>query len=117
MANEIPQEWVEKAADSMSIPYLRVLLMAAGGDLEANRNITEAIARAALTAVAPLIRADERERCKGALEHIAEADWRWKGGGSDVRLRGQFGAIAAKTLGLPADLPPGWPIRGLHDDK
>jgi hypothetical protein len=63
MDETIPQEWVEKAADSMSIPYLRVLLMAAGGDLEANRNITEAIARAALAAVAPLIRADEREWC------------------------------------------------------
>lgn len=49
------------------------------------------------------------ETLKKALHYIAEVDWRWEGGGSDVRLRGNYSKVAAHALGLPANLSPGWP--------
>lgn len=45
----ISDEAVEAAVDCMTTPYLRTLLLSVGGDLEENRNIARAIARAALS--------------------------------------------------------------------
>jgi hypothetical protein len=46
---------------------------------------------------------------KVALLKIAERDWRWAGGGSDIRIAGTCGHIARQTLGLPLEPRPGWP--------
>lgn len=46
---------------------------------------------------------------RAALIRISDLDWAWEGGGSKVRHRGPCGKIAAKALGIPDELPLGWP--------
>lgn len=54
---------------------------------------------------------------EGVLIEIADRDWRWAGGGSDTRIRGSYGRMAARTLGVPVKLPPGWPIAGKSETR
>jgi hypothetical protein len=60
---------------------------------------------AALRSASPSPVGRERE----ALIKISDADWRWSGGGSDVRHRGDCGRIAAQALGISEKLKLGWP--------
>ncbi|GLQ36702.1 hypothetical protein GCM10007908_03220 [Rhizobium albus] len=58
---------------------------------------------------APEAGSDEVERLREALIRISDKDWAWQGGGSDRRHRGYAGTIAAAALGIPKELPLGWP--------
>lgn len=51
----------------------------------------------------------EVERLRAALGVIRLGDWRWKGGGSETRLMSEMSIFASKALGMPDELPQGWP--------
>lgn len=51
----------------------------------------------------------ELAEARDALIWISDQNWAWKGGGSQVRYRGIYGRLAAKTLGVSDKLPLGWP--------
>lgn len=52
---------------------------------------------------------DFEKMARATLRLIRLRDWAWKGGGSDVRVMGSHGRLAARALGLPETLPSGWP--------
>ena len=57
------------------------------------------------------------ERLRAALSLIRLNDWGWRGGGSPERIPGEHSRLASQVLGLPVELPLGWPSQAEHDER